>query len=78
MQLENMRRGSGVNGVTYSADCSVCAGFYIERGGVKLIRFQVNKVNELNGWSYSAAHLRKEDVRNLERGMGKFLSESES
>ena len=78
MQLENMRRGGGVNGVDYSADCSVCAGFYIKLGGVKLIRFQVNKVNELNGWSYSAAPLRKQDVRNLERGMGRFLNESES
>ena len=78
MQLENMRRGGGVNGVNYSADCSVCADLYIKLGGVKLIRFQVNKVNELNGWSYSAAPPRKRNVRNLERGMGRFLAQTES
>ena len=60
MQLENMRRSQGVNGVGYSVGCSVCDGFYIELGGVKIILFQINNVNELKGWSYSAAPLLKE------------------
>ena len=61
------RRHDGVNGVDYSVCCVVCIGFCCKVGGVKLIRFQTNKVKELNGWTLlrRAPAKKKEHVRNL-------------
>ena len=73
-----MRSSDGVDGVEDSVLCLISSGFGSKVGGVKMIRFQINKIRELNGLRtlrrvQTNTNNKHNNVRDLVRVSGRFL-----